>query len=149
MDPLDPVWINVVVADALYQLTERDARLEAGQRCAETEVAPDAKADRCARIAPEVVAIRLREDPGIAVCRSGEQQHPTAGRHDTTVQRDIDRRGAGEHLTHCVVAKGLFDPIVDTGSTGERRHPLIREPPGPAPGVPEELGRRLIAGDDH
>ena len=50
-----------------------------------------------------------------------------------------------EHLRRGVVAQGLFHPLRGTPRLGQGLGLLVREPPGPVPGVGEQLGGGLVA----
>src|SRR5579863_3122493 len=76
--PTGALGVDVVVGHAGHELLEDDARLESGQGGAQAEVAATPEADELGGVAPEVVAIGLLEDLGVAVGRSHEQQHALA-----------------------------------------------------------------------
>jgi hypothetical protein len=62
VDPLEARLVDREARGAAPHLLERDARLEARQRRAEAEVDAAAEGEVLARVAPEVVDVRLRED---------------------------------------------------------------------------------------
>ena len=79
----DALRVDVVVGDAGHQLLEAHARLEAGQRGAEAEVAAEAEAGDLLELAlgpVEVVAVGVGEHPLVAVGRADEQHAPARRR---------------------------------------------------------------------
>ena len=141
--------VDVVVDDPGGQFAQRDARFEAGQRGAQAEVPANPEAGHGTGVTLEVVAVACREHRLVAVGRPDQQQHPLARRDGGAVQLDLGGGDPRQHLGGRVVAKRLLNPMLDVCAVAERLGPLLRVPPGPVPGVAQQLRGGLVAGHDH
>src|SRR5262245_25320379 len=111
--------------EARQQLLERDARLEARQRRAQTEVDPEAKRHVSLRIARDVEAIRVRELCFVAVGRAQQRDHCRAGGDLHTGELDVLRGLAEQELDRTVVAQRLLDQRRDAVRVAAHPHQLV------------------------
>jgi hypothetical protein len=129
-------------------LFQRDARLEPGQRRAQTEVQAEPGGDVVARVAVEVEGVGRGPATLVAVGGGEEERDLPARLQAPAVELDVARERARHHVRRRVEAQHLLDRARhqrrlgdQPGAERRRARQLVGE-------IPEQLGRRLVAGDD-
>ena len=122
--------------------------LEAGERGAEAMVDAVTECEVSGRVPGDVEAVGAIPPSFVAVRRREEQQALAARGQGHPVQGDVTGEEAGERLGARVEAEHLFHRDRDAVGVGEQQRPLFGERVQPEDRVPDELRRRLVAGDE-
>ena len=124
--------------------------LEPRERRAETEVRALAEREHGAGVAQQVVAIGIGKHALVAIGRADQQHDAIAVAHALAVQLDVARDACAPAPASS--RRSAASPRPSAGSaSGSASHEaaLLGIAPQPVDGVAEQLGRRLVAGDDH
>jgi hypothetical protein len=136
-----------VIGEAPEEFAECDPPLQPGDRGAEAEVRALSECQMSGRVAAYVEAVRVRPARLVPVGGSEQQQYPRAFRHRGAVDRDVLGERACHQRGRTVEAQHLFDRRRNQARIGEQCRALIRVAVQPVHGIAEQLGRRLVAGD--
>jgi hypothetical protein len=143
------VVVESEAGQGVGELLEHDTGLEASQRRTEAQLGTGAEREVLVGVrAPEVELVRTIEHVGIAVRRADADEDVGARGHLDAAQRRGRRRAATPVHDRRVVAQDLLDGTGDGLRVDDERGPASPVLEQPAQRVAEQVGGRLVPGEE-